>query len=233
MCPVAVFDTDKGLDGAVTLFRKARKEDVDVWAVEGAADMRDIVTICSTGKLKGKEYKTVVLDSLSEFHSMILEMKIAEAGRAGKAAQIQDYRDATDTIVGFLNMVKRRGMVHFICTAGESPVENQVDGGVFIYPGLSGKLPMRVVHHFGLIGYLTAEVSSGKGVVKVARTLQVQPVQRKYAKDRMSDGRLGIFVADPTMDSLYKTIYNEGAPVFQPQADVETVESSETKEEDN
>ena len=215
MRPVLFADFEKGYLSIRDLFRQY-PQDIRLLRVTGVADIRELLKHLGP---KG-EYRTVVIDSLTEMNSLFMSAVLAGKGRANEAPQIQDYGEVMGKILDVLRSVKNAARLHFICICGEMTLEDPMTGTLYIEPDMTGKLAKRVPRYFDIVGHLSAAVRVRQNAAEVTRTLQVQPYNRIRAKDRTPGGALGPVVEAPTLKALYDIIYRGVAPVTPPAVDI-------------
>lgn len=231
MCPVLYMDVEGGIDSVKTVF-KDHWDKVEVWSMVGEKDVRAMEVAMFSPKTP---FRTVVLDSLTEFHSILMDVALDDANRSGGTPQIQDYGTVSNRMLKFFRRVRKKKecKVHFLATASESFTEDQMSNALHTEPDIVGQLTQRVPRFFHIVGHLTARIVASKGgdIKKDVRSMQVQPFSRIRAKDRAPKGRLGAVVSDPTMQKLWNAMYldNEMYQEYLESAESTDVES-ETQE---
>lgn len=206
MRPMVWFECDGGI---VTIREQLRAhwDAVKVRKLETQADvdwMLKVVEAAATSQ----RIKTIAIDSMTELYTLLLNLKLAQQGRAGQTPQLQDYGAVNGFLLDFLRRMARMDHVNFLVAAGEKLQNNELTGEMHIYPDITGQLSTRAARYFHIVGYLTADIkASSDGQIRSSnRTLWVQPYNRVYAKDRTPGGLLGAAVHDPTAATLYAAI---------------------------
>ncbi len=205
MCPILYMDVEGGIASVKELF-KEHWDSMQVWSMDGEDD----VEVMEVGMFSPKTpFKTVVIDSLTEFHAVLMEIALLDAHRGGSTPQIQDYGTVSARMLSFLRRVRKESRVHFLTTASESFTEDQMSNALHTEPDIVGQLTQRVPRFFDLVGHITARITAAKdgGVKKDVRSLQVQPFGRIRAKTRTRKGLLGAVVTDPVMQTIWDAMY--------------------------
>ena len=207
MCPILYMDVEGGISSVKKEF-KAHWDKIQVWSME---DERDVKAMEAGIFSEKTPFKTVVLDSLTEFHAVLMEITLAEATKSHSLPQIQDYGDVSIKMLKFFRRLRKHAQVHFLATASESFTVDEMARTLHTEPDIVGQLTRRIPRFFHLLGHLTARITPGTGgvVKKDERRMQVQPFGRIRAKDRSPKGRLGAVVTDPTMQKLWDAMYVE------------------------
>lgn len=160
------------------------------------------------------EYKTIILDNLQEFYNLLMQEQLsAEAPGKGRIhPQVpvrQDYLICTARIRALLRLFKSLE-THLICTCLDQFVSDASSEVLYTRALLTGKLAFQVGALFDIVGHLTAEsrkVRGDEGLgVSIVRILQTQPAGRIEAKDRSPGGKLGAFLAAPTMPKIVQRL---------------------------
>jgi len=202
MRPVLFFDCESGRMSAYNV-PGISQDNITFFSVEGPKDIEMIEQLVD----KPERFKTIIVDSLTEMYSVLLNSYIAAQGRARAMPQLQDYGLISKRIMDFLRGNVRTSPAHFIATAGTAMDKDEDVGAIHFSPDILGKLNVRAGRMFDIVGYLVSEVSSKSGIISVGRTLQVQPYKRVRAKDR--SGKLGDKVEDPSMITIYNAVYGK------------------------
>lgn len=187
-------------------------------------DAMDLSTVKEAEELfwflaRGKhEYKTVVIDSLSELQLNNLEEIATEA--VGKTSKGGKSRTSPDDIwqedygvstIQLRRVIKKmRGLpLHVIYTC-LTRHDQDADRNEVVGPALTPKLQNTAMGNVDVVGYLyTSERVEGEGEeqrIIVERKMLCQPVGKWQAKDRSPSGRLGRSLVNPTMTSILDRI---------------------------
>jgi len=204
MCPILWFECDSGL----LSIKNRLQEHWDRIKILKLETRQDIEMIRSVVQARPAKAKTLVIDSLTELHALVLSARLETQGRGGQTPQIQDYGSVSSFILDTLRALTRRDDMNLLVVCGERYQTDESTGALHIVPDATGQLCQRIPRYFHIVGYLTADVKSdSKGNVKtLSHVMRVQPYGRVYAKDRTPDSPFGTAVADPTIEMLYKGI---------------------------
>ncbi len=196
------------IDGGWSTVKDALLEhwdEVHVQTLEGPEDVEPMLDAL----FKPSDFRTVILDGLTEYHAMIMSVVMKQSGRdPNQMPQLQDYGSASSMMLGFLRNVRKNAIVHLLTTAGQAMVKDEAIGTLHVSPDIVGKLSFRVPRFFHTVGHLTSDVRASKEgeISKEVRRLQVQPFSRVRAKDR--SGKLGAVLVEPTMRKIYDLVYS-------------------------
>ncbi|MBD3262634.1 MAG: AAA family ATPase [Candidatus Altiarchaeales archaeon] len=183
--PILYADLEDGILPIRAILRERWTEVQRPLKVVGPEDIRFFVNAMFDRK---GPYRTVVIDSLTELHALLMKLRLAEQGRAGQAPFQQDYGDVSATMLRLMRRVKDELQVNLICTAGEEVNTDEFSSTMYLLPDIVGKLCRRVPRYFDVVGHLTAQLRTDNkdGTIKKAvRQLQLQPVNHIWAKCRI------------------------------------------------
>lgn len=224
MCPVILFDVEAGVD------RIRFSDNRSIWnfVKEGKLTVVSTVSGADLGLLQRAlttpgRYKTIIVDSLTELHALILRLILQQ--RSGAGVTLQDYGTVSGKVLEALRLAQLCP-ANFIATCGHMYSKDEIYGTLHIEPDITGKLAQRSPRFFDIVGYLTANIrrapiqqvqqAQGKPeemvptkAADVQRTLQVQPYSRIAAKDR--SGNLGASLPDPMMSNMYAIYFGAEA----------------------
>jgi len=170
-------------------------------------------TIFSALARGGHNYKTVVIDSLSELVKYNLDdivKKKMDAGAKNRDEDevfLEDYGTMTKQMRRVVRMFRDLPM-HVIYTCHAAPTS--LDADAKVGPDLSNKLRSSVVGYMDVVGYVymgsKTETVDGKEQNVPVRKLLTSPVGKFIAKDRSPGQRLGMVLDNPTMTVIMEKI---------------------------
>ncbi len=194
MRPVLFVDVEGG-----TFSIRERFPEIEVVRVETWDDMQKIYDALYSGE---HEYKTVVLDSLSEIQkfSMYNIMEFTVAKDPDRDPDIPSMREWGKNIEQIRKLVRafRDLPMHTIFTALAKTDKDNKSGAVKTLPSLSGKLAAEVSAFVDIVGYLYTKVQDDE----LRRFLLTTATDRYVAKDR-SD-HLPPTLEEPTMSGIFE-----------------------------
>jgi hypothetical protein len=146
-------------------------------------------------------FRSVIIDSLTELQMRAIDMQVG----ASAQPQGQDWgailRKVEAHVRGFrdlkMNPIKRIEVLAIVAGVKEKGQKDPT-----LRPLLTGQIAEKLAYHVDVQGFLTMKLNAD-GLLE--RSLQVVPVNNIAAKDRT--GRLGTFVASPTIPLLQDLIY--------------------------
>lgn len=193
MSPVLFIDIEGG-----TFSIRERNPNVDVVRVKSWNDMQQVYNALYSGD---HDYKTVVLDSLTEIQkfSMYNIMKQLIKEDPDRDPDIPSMREWGKNIEQIRLLVRafRDLPMNTIFTALAKEDKDPKTGKLKNRPSLSGKLANEVAGFLDIVGYLYTKPIDGV----YHRLLLTQPTDQHVAKDR-SDNFPQI-LQDPTMETVY------------------------------
>jgi len=160
-------------------------------------------------------YKTVIIDSLSELQLFNLDAIVAEQlskpSAAGKKRHDmddlwqEDYGKSTQELRRATRQFRDLPM-HVIFTCLESSTMDK-DGQERVFPQLTPKLRNSVLGYMDVVGYMYNQRIKGEdGKEVLVRKLLCQNYGKWAAKDRSPGGRLGLIIDDPTIEKIMEKI---------------------------
>lgn len=198
MRPVLMLDVEGG-----TLSLKRTHPDVDVVRVQTWTDMQKVYDAL----YKGSDYRTVILDSLTEIQkfSMYGIMRELISKEPDRDPDVPGMREWGKNIEQIRRLVRafRDLPVHTIFTALSAIEKDAKTGITQARPSLSGKLSAEVGGFVDIVGYMYTKVVDGN----VKRLLLTTGTDRQIAKDRT--GRMPQIVEEPTMTTIYDYAFGE------------------------
>lgn len=165
-------------------------------------------------------YKTVVIDSLSELQLVNLDSIVT--GNLGKTTStgakrsdiddvwMDDYGKSTQQIRRAIRKFRDLPMhVIFTCLAARSQDKEKNEQ---VHPALSPKLRSAVMGYMDIVAYMYNGTTSDPETKeeRSARMLLCQPYEKFIAKDRSPGGRLGMVIENPTMSDIVNRIMEGG-----------------------
>ena len=195
--PVLFIDVEGG-----TMSLRDRYPDVEVVRVQSWDDMQKIYNELYAME---HDYKTVVLDSLTEIQkfSMYNIMNQVIRDNPDRDPEVPSIREWGKNIEQIRRLVRafRDLPMNTIITALAVTDKDQESGKIITRPSLSGKLAMEVGGFVDIVGYLYTKTIDGE----VERLLLTQGTDRAIAKDRSDT--LPSVVENPDMANLYAHIF--------------------------
>jgi len=198
------------VEGGTTSLRAFYPE-VDTIRVATWRDMQKVYNALHSGR---HEYRTVVLDSLTEIQKFnmysIMEELIAKKGEGSNVdpdvPSMREWGKNLEQIRRFVRTFRDLEM-NVIFTALAMQDKDQRTGITTIKPSLSGKMANEVAAFLDVVAYYyVKEVADGDETV-TKRLLLTRRTSNIIAKDRTN--RLPLVVEEPTMASLYKLMIPE------------------------
>lgn len=186
---------------------------IDRIKINSFKDIKDAFMFLKNEK---HDYKTVVIDSLTETQKKSMDEILKASGK--DMPRIGDWGMNIEQIRRMVRNFRDLPM-NVIITALEMNLTDEDEGISTKSPALQGKsLPQEVMGFMDVVGYMVAQEkkieSEGKGKKetekKVVRAIRVQPTASINAKDRSPGGKLGIWVK-PDFTEIYETVF--GKPV--------------------
>ena len=202
MCPIFWFATERGMLSIKTYIDTGR---IRVFTGVSEADLVALQNVIA----RPGNFKTIVIDSLSELHALILRVQQQKTSHDDVPSR-NDFRVGHDRILKLLRYVDGYATVHVIATANDQPLIDGEDGRVLsIDPDMAGKLSFRTGRYFDGVYYLnsktTASLVPGREPT-ISRWIQTQSYNGVTAKDRSPEGKLGSTLAEPTMSKIYTAL---------------------------
>lgn len=180
--------------------------DIDVVQVRGWDDFNEVYAELE----KGTQYKTILLDSLSETHIFALLNILNEQAntRDPDMLQIQDYGKASIQMRRLIRLF-RDLPYHFIATA-QDKTDKEARVGNVKKPALPGQMADEAPGLFDVCGYLAiSQVDDGNGGLKDVRSLLLKNFAQFRVKVRTPWGqedKVPDFIDEPTVTSLLDTL---------------------------
>jgi phage nucleotide-binding protein len=202
MAPVLFIDVEGG-----TFSLRAFYPDIDVVRVESMKDMQKVYDELYRGT---SEYKTVVLDSLTEIQkfSMGKIMEDVVAKEPDRDPDIPSVREWGKNIEQTRKIVRgfRDLPMNVIFTALANSDKDQKTGKTTVRPYLSGKLANEVAGFMDIVSFLYVKVKGDQ----LTRLMLTRATETHVSKDRSN--RLPPLVEEPTMAALHAYIAGNKKP---------------------
>jgi len=181
----------------------------DVVDLESWAHLDDLFWFLAKGD---HNYKTVVIDSLSELQLVNVDSVITNAmkkpGNKRENADevwLDDYGKSNSQVRNAVRKFRDLPMhVIFTCLAARS---QDADKNEQVHPALPPKMRGMVMGYMDVVGFMyTKNVKNEDGTERTDRVLLTQPYGKWVAKDRSLGGRLGITMDNPTISMMINQI---------------------------
>lgn len=203
MYPVLVIDVEGG-----TFSLRDRYPNVDVVRVKKWQDIQAVYNALFDQSKKGKcEYKTIILDSLTEIQKFSMEQIMIEVVRkdSDRDRDVPSMREWGINLEQIRRLVRafRDLPINCLFTSLAKTDKDDRSGMIMTKPSLSGKMGNEVAGFVDLVAYMYTKIKDGK----VERFLLTQPTDRQMAKDR--SGKLPLVVESPTMQEIYDFMIGE------------------------
>lgn len=197
MSPVLVVDIEGGTESL-----KHAYPDVDVVRVTNWKDMQKVYDVLHSGE---HEYKTVILDSLTEIQKFNMYNIMASViqQRPNQDEDVPSMREWGINLEQMRRFVRafRDLNIHTIFTALSRSDKDAKTGITSIQPSLSGKLAGEVAAFLDIVCYAyVKQIGDGEDIA-FKRLLLTSKTESHVAKDR--SGRLPTVIEDPTMAKLF------------------------------
>lgn len=190
------------MEGGTTTLR--HRKDIDVVRVETTERLNEVYEMVAMDT--EDYYKTIVLDSLTELHSVIMSdvMKVRIEKRpdlAGEPPGMKEWGLAGDK----LKVVVRafRDLPCNTILIALDKTDKDENGKVSISPSLPGQLSGNIPGFLDIVGYMTAN-EEDDGIV---RRLQTQKTRKVIAKDRT--GALPALIESPSIPLIFEALSDD------------------------
>lgn len=194
--PVLILDVE---GGAMTL---RRKKNIDVVPVRS---IKELIEVHNKIKMeKTPHYKTVVIDTMTELHSLDMQhiMKELVERRPDLNPDVASQREWGIAREHMRRIIRafRDLPCHTIFIAHS--VEDKDDSNtIHIAPSFPGKLKTEIPGFVDIVGYLYTQTEKDQ----LERRLQLAKTRRIVAKDRTAS--LGDVIINPTIPEIWKMIH--------------------------
>lgn len=201
----------------------------DVFDIESLTDFNQVYDWLAKGQPEGHlfvqntgvkpGYKTVIVDTLTDVQRMSFNKVIgvaAEPGTIPKNSELQHFNSVLGHMVNFNKLFSSLPM-HVIVTAQERTDKDEQTGGTMQAPFIWGQSMVEVCGYYYIVGRMVHRANMGTGMLKVledatggqkfTHVMLLQPSGKYVAKDQY--GKLGPFIAAPTMTRILDLIYGE------------------------
>lgn len=193
--PVLILD----IEGGTTTLR--HRQDIDVVRIESIAQMNEVYEMLVTDT-EGY-YKTIVLDSLTEFQALDIQDILVERNNKrpdliGEPASMREWGITLEHVRKLVRAI--RDLPYNTIITALDKVDKDDNGVVSILPALSGQAARSIPGFLDIVGYMTTYEEDGK----TGRQLQTQKTRRVIAKDRT--GVLDPIIENPSVPSMFEKI---------------------------
>jgi len=168
-------------------------------------DYKDIGQMHTACVHEKTPFKTVILDSLTEYYVMEMRLRLALANRSGEPPKGLDYGETHQRVLDFLRDIQQANRVHFLATCWERKVQDAMNGSLYTLPDLPGQVATKGPGYFHVVGYLLADVRKKGDAIVASHVLQTQPYGRRYTKDRTSNPLIAL--NEPSIALYYDIMY--------------------------
>jgi len=201
MDPVLIVDVEGGTMSLHNTYPR-----VDVVRIEDIKQLNDVYQELYDMK---HGYRTVVLDSLTEFQKLSMEVIMRGVLRADpeRDPDVPSIREWGKNIEQTRRIVRgfRDLPMNTILTSLSKQDRDQRTNIAVTSPALSGRLASEVSGFLDIVGYMYTKTVREDGAAAIKRLLLTQPTDTQVAKDRT--GRLPQVVEDPTMAILSDAVF--------------------------
>lgn len=199
--PVIVVDIEGGTESLRNSYPGVETVRVTTWK-----EMQEVYNVLYEGK---HEYRTVVLDSLTEIQKFNMYNIMSDLVRLKPDIDpdIPDMRMWGKNIEQIRRFVRgfRDLPMNTIFTALVKEDKDQKTGALRMKPMMSGKLADEVAAFLDIVCYMYVKQIQDGDEVRTKRLMLTQATESQVAKDR--SGRLPTIIEDPTLGMLYKLMY--------------------------
>ena len=199
MAPVLFVDIEGGV-------RSIRDKQVDLLRAKSFTEIVQLLEFLRAGK---HEYKTVVIDSITEvqklnMYEIMRKVMVQDPSRDPDMPSLREYGKNTEQIRKLIRGYRDLTNVHTIFTALASEFKDERTGIVKTVPALSGKLASEIPGFLDIVVYLSVAEQNGKEV----RVLLTDMTSRILAKHRtpISGIHLPKAIKNPTMAKIYQVV---------------------------
>jgi phage nucleotide-binding protein len=191
------------VEGGTTTLR--HRKDIDVVPIKSADRLNEVyemVVMDTEGY-----YKTIVLDSLTELHTLIMKAVLRQ--RHDKRPDLDDeppgmkeWGLASDKLRNVVRGFRDLPCNTIIMALDKS--DKDENGRVSITPALPGQLATSIPGFLDIVGYMTANEEEEEGIV---RRLQTQKTRKVIAKDRT--GLLDSVIESPSIPMIFECLTDD------------------------
>lgn len=207
MRPVLFVDIEGGTESL-----RHSYPDVETVRVQTWKEMQEVYNALYEGD---HEYKTVVLDSLTEIQkfNMYNIMKDVIQKRPDLDPDVPSMREWGKNLEQIRRMVRgfRDLEMHTIFTALNKTEKDQRTGLTTMKPSLSGKMADEVAAFLDIVAYYYVKQIGDGEDAEFKRLLLTQKTDTQVAKDR--SGKLPMIIEAPTMAEIYRLSNVTSTPV--------------------
>ena len=186
------------VEGGTYTLRNSDYSNVDVLRITEWKEIEDVYNILYLGQ---HDYKTIIIDSLTELQKVSMEAILADTSAGvSLSSEIPQLREWNINIEQVRKVVRKfRDLpVNTIFTALVNQEKNPLKGYTTNKPLLSGKVKDEVAAFLDIVAFYNVKEVDGRSV----RVLQTTATETTVAKDRSS--KLPAVMEDPTMTKIYE-----------------------------
>lgn len=169
--------------------------------IDKYSDLDEVFLFLKLGK---HEYKTVVMDSVTEIQKRCMEFILEEEKR--EKAQISDWGTLNNKMERLIRAFRDLPM-NFIVTALEDSVVDKITGETKIMPELQGAFQKSISAYFDEVFYFYAKPVDVDGKEIIKHHILTRNSGKFLGKDR--SGKLPQVIIDPTFSKVFNLIYKE------------------------
>lgn len=202
MRPVLFIDIEGGTESLRHSYPEVETVRITTWK-----EMQEVYNVLYSGE---HEYKTVVLDSLTEIQKFNMYQIMSDVAqkRPDLDPDVPSMREWGKNLEQIRRMVRgfRDLEMHTIFTALAKTDKDQKTGITTTKPSLSGKMADEVAAFLDVVVYYYVKQIGDGSDVEFKRLLLTAKTDSQVAKDRT--GRLPMVVEGPTMSEIYRIMTN-------------------------
>ena len=134
--------------------------------------------LCATSEYV-TDFDTIVVDTLTEAHAIILAEILANSGK--DVLRIQDWGQASERIVQLVKGLRSLATKHIVCLCDERTDKDEETGKIMVGPALPGQLFNTIGRYFDCVFHLRNALKAGVR----QRVLLTEPEGLYQGKDRI------------------------------------------------
>ncbi len=190
------------MEGGTTTLR--HRKDIDVVRIETSARLNEVYEMVAMDT--EDHYKTIVLDSLTELHSVIMnDVMITRLEKrpdlAGEPPGMKEWGLAGDKLKKVVRAFRDLPCNTILIALDKT--DKDENGKVSIAPALPGQLSMNIPGFLDIVGYMTANDEEDQ----IVRRLQTQKTRKVIAKDRT--GVLPAVIESPSIPLIFEALSDD------------------------
>lgn len=209
MSDVLILNIEGGIMSVVEAEEVGLRTTPMVKDISTLKDLEEVFWYLRTGD---HQFQTLVIDSYSELAKICLDAIVDhEVDTNAKRTSndeiwLEDYGTMTKRMRRITRAIRDLPM-HVILTCHAAATQDK-DKNEVIGPSLTTKLRESVIGYMDIVAYMFTRVEEVEGASenKIVRGILTQPYGKWIAKDRSPGGRIGVFLDNPTMPTVYERI---------------------------